>query len=467
MSVLVRNVELEGRRCDVRVVDTRVTEVGVGLDLRGAEPVEGHGGALVPGLTDHHLHLLALAADLRSVRCGPPVVRDATTLAAALATARLDEHGWIRGTGYHEDVAGLLTADDLDRLHGRHPVRLQHRSGAVWFLNSRAVDATALATADHPGIERDEQGRPTGRLWRADSWLRSRLPPAQPPDLADVGRRLTGFGITSVTDATPRLDQAGIDLVQRAGLPQHVRFLGAPLDGRTGVRAGPWKIVLADSGLPELAALVAEIHNAHRARRPVAVHCVTVEALFLLIAALGEAGVLPGDRIEHAAVVPAEALPLIRALGVRVVTQPGFLQDRGDMYALETPVEERGDLYRCRSLLESGVPLALSSDAPFGPLDPWRVMLSAVRREVPGGEVLGQDERITPRQALTAYLTPPDDPGGRPTRIVPGAAADLVLLHVPLAEALAAPAAELVRRVWIDGTLYQEETTGAPSRLTT
>src|SRR3546814_127200 len=267
-----------------------------------------------------------------------------------------------------------------------------------------------------------------------------------------------GFGITAVTDATPRLTPEQVDLLRSAQacgeLVQHVTLLGAPLD--VDVReprlwAGPWKIVLADSGLPALDQLVTEIRDAHAAARPVAAHSVTTASLLLLLAALDEAGSLPGDRVEHAAVVPPEVVPMLAERDLRVVTQPGFLADRGDRFAAGTPAAEHGDLYRCRSLLDAGIPVALSSDAPYGPADPWQVIAAAAGRRTPDGSVLGPAETITAADALDAYLAPADDPGGLPRRLQVGGVADLVLLDRPLEMALQAPSAEHVQSVFIGG----------------
>lgn len=79
--------------------------------------------------------------------------------------------------------------------------------------------------------------------------------------------------------------------------------------------------------------------------RPVAVHAVTREALVLTLVVLCEAGPAPGDRVEHAAVVPPELLPQIRELGVHVVTQPGFIAERGDTYAAEVEPDDLPHLY--------------------------------------------------------------------------------------------------------------------------
>ena len=65
---------------------------------------------------------------------------------------------------------------------------MQHRSGALWMLNSAACRALGLdAGADAPGVERDGRGRATGRLFRLDAWLRERLGEEALPDLAPVG----------------------------------------------------------------------------------------------------------------------------------------------------------------------------------------------------------------------------------------------------------------------------------------
>ncbi|MFC5948397.1 amidohydrolase family protein [Pseudonocardia lutea] len=436
-GLLLRNAEVGGRRVDVRVREGVVAAVAPTGTLPGPA-VQCDGGALLPGLVDHHVHLHALAAARRSVDCA------AHDLAAALDSAPADAHGWVRGTGYPGDE---LDARTLDALHPGRPVRVQHRSGALWILNSKAL--ADLGPLDHPGVERTPDGTPTGRLFRADDWLRARLPAVDLPDLTDLGRELAAYGITSVTDATPDLGTAAARAL--TAVPQRVTLLGLPLGvaAPPGAATGPLKIVLADSGLPGFDELVARIRAAHAAGRGVAVHSVTRESLVLLLAALDEAGRHPADRVEHAALVPEELVPALR--GLAVVTQPGFLADRGDRYRREVPADEHGELYRCRSLQRAGVPLALSSDAPYGPVDPWAVIEAARTRRTPDGAPLGPAEALTVRQALAAYLGSPDDPGGRPRRIVPGAAADLVLLDRPLDRALAAPSAELVRGTMIDG----------------
>jgi predicted amidohydrolase YtcJ len=425
-GLLILRAELEGRIADIDVRGGRIAEIaGIGeLRPRAAQTViDARGGALLPGLHDHHLHLLSPAA--ASVRCGPPDVTDRDGLALALRAA---PGGWVRGIGYHESVAGILDRRALDALVPDRPVRVQHRGGALWMLNSRALAELCLLE------EHDD-----GQLWRADALLRDRLGGRpgghEPPDLAAVGRRLASMGITGVTDATPELSDDTIRLLAGAALPQRLQLLGAPAGIRLpeGITAGPWKILPPDHEPPNLEALLAEVRRAHAAGRPVAIHAVTRESLVVALATLADAGPVRGDRIEHAAVAGPDLLPMLARVGPAVVTQPGFAAERADQYRRDMPETEHADLYRHASLLKAGIRVAASSDAPFASEDPWRTIAAAATRD------LAPAERVTPGQALDGLLSPLDDPGGAPRRIAVGAPADLCLLRVPLAEALSAP----------------------------
>jgi predicted amidohydrolase YtcJ len=431
-GVLIRAAEVDGRIVDVRIRDESVVAVGA-LRPESDETVhDAAGGALLPGLHDHHIHLLSLAAAARSVWCGPPDVRDEAGLARALAGA---PGRWLRGIGYHESVAGVPDRHVLDRLAPDRPVRLQHRGGALWVLNTLALTELDLIGA-----------APDGRLWRADDLLRARLGPGDPPDLAAVGRQLVGWGVTGVTDATPDLSTDTVDLLAGAGLPQRLLLLGAAQQ-RPRVEVGPVKVLPDDHEPPDWTGLRERIGRAHAVGRPVAVHSVTRESVVLTIAVLADVGVLPGDRIEHGAMIGVDVIPLLADLGVTVVTQPGLVSERAAEYRQAIPAAEHGDLYRYASLLRAGIRVAPSSDAPFATADPWRIMAAAARRE------LAPDERVSPRQVLDGFLAPLADPGGPPRRVVPGAPADLCLLRVPLATALSTPDAGHVAAAFCRGRL--------------
>lgn len=419
-GLLIANAEVEGvAGLDVRCRDGVIAEVGGGLRPSPSEQrLDADGGALLPGLHDHHIHLLALAATARSVACGPPTVTNREALREALRQA--PGSGWIRGVGYHESVAGLLDRRTLDQLEAERPVRIQHRSGKMWLLNSAAVRALGVDAPD-------------GQLFRSDARVRERLPEAAGvlSALADVSQRLASYGVTGVTDATPSNNTETLALYRRAGLRQRLQAMGDE-----SLPAGPLKILLDDAALPSFDTFCQRIERAHRRGRPVAVHCVTRTELVFTLSALGDVGTQRGDRIEHAAVADAAALALLRqARGERdhltVVTQPNFIAERGDAYRRDVPAEDQPYLYRGRGFLAADVPLGGGTDAPFGDPDPWRAMHAAVHRRTPSGTLLGPKEKLTPEEALALFTTPLEDPGGQPRQVVVGAAADLVLMNAP------------------------------------
>jgi predicted amidohydrolase YtcJ len=229
-----------------------------------------------------------------------------------------------------------------------------------------------------------------------------------------------------------RARRAG-DLPQRLGLMSH-HALAAPDDGAFFV--GPLKILLDDHDLPPLDDLLEAIADARSQDRRVAVHCVTAAELALTLAAFETAGALAGDRIEHGGMIPVEAVPAIVQLGLTVVTQPGFVFERGDRYLDEIDPGEHGDLYRCASLLAAGAPVASSSDAPYSALDPWAAMRAAAQRRTRTGRAIGLDERVSPARALGLYAGGFAAPGGPPRKVAPGHPADLCLLGAPLKAAL-------------------------------
>jgi predicted amidohydrolase YtcJ len=455
-DLLLRNVELGGRSgIDVRLASGRIVEIGERLSGPG-EDFDGRGGALLPGLHDHHIHLLATAAQAQSLRLERLVDADAFKLAVRAALAQRPAGAWLRATGYHERIAGDLDRDGLDRIAPDHRLRVQHQTGSLWILNSRALEATTAQGAP-PEAERDASGRLTGRIWRGDAWLRSQTA-ADPPDLAPLGARLAGFGITGLTDASATTEATAAEILaaaHRAGaLPQRLSLmsaapLAAPADGAFAV--GPVKVLLDDARLIELDDFIARIEAARPQRRPVAVHCVTAGELALTLAAFEIAGARAGDRIEHGGVIPVAAIPTLRRLGLTIVTQSAFVFERGDRYLAEVDPADQGDLYRCASLQTAGVPVAGSSDAPYAQPDPWAGMAAAVRRRTRSGQPIGQGERIDPAAALGLYLGAADDPGGPSRRVEQGAVADLCLLSRPIAEVLEAPEAARVAATLIDG----------------
>jgi predicted amidohydrolase YtcJ len=468
-DLVIVNAEVDGRLVDVAASGGVITSIGKAASARRRGDVttlDAAGAAVIPGLHDHHVHLAATAAARSSVDAGPPVVATSGELRNALRAAdrRQPPGEWLRAVGYHESVAGDLDRAALDGMVPDRPARVQHRSGAVWFVNSAGL--RLLGVDDSPngaepaGIEREPDGRATGRLFRLDEWLRERVS-GTVPDLAPLGRELAAAGVVGCTDATPWRSVADLRRFADAvrAMPQRVLAMAAPGvadDAAVSVPIAATKVVLADHELPALADIEAWFTDSHARGRPVAVHAVTAEALALAIAAWNAAGVLDGDRVEHAAVTPASAVGELARLRVRVVTQPGFVRARGDSFLEDVPPAEHQDLWRCASLIAAGIRTAAGSDAPHGPIDPWRSIATAGDRTTPSGRILGADERLDPEPALHLWLSELADPGGPPRTVRVGAVADVCMLDRPLASVIESPAVDAVVATIVGGEIaYQ------------
>ncbi|MFA7602730.1 MAG: amidohydrolase family protein [Novosphingobium sp.] len=464
--MLIRGAEVwEHGRADVRLAGERIAEVGTLATLPGEVIVDAAGGALLPGLHDHHIHLAGFAVRALSVPCGPPEVTTADDLAARL---RRPGSGWIRGIGYHESVMGLPDARTLDRLVPERPLRIQHRSGRLWLLNSMALAELLAHAPAPPGLDRQ-----TGHLFDEDRWLQAAMA-SHPPDFAGISTELARYGITGVTDMTPRNDAAMALHVARqretGALRQHCVLAGEPALADTAPgrwRLGPAKLHLHEAALPDFDEAVAFAMAAHRRQRAVAIHCVSeVELVFALAlleqAALNAGGPQPGDRIEHASVAAPELVARMAALGLAVCVQPHFVAERGDRYLADVEPRHHRDLYRLRTLAEAGIPLAGGSDAPFGGADPWQAMAAAVARRTREGRFVGAGEALTPEAALRLYLADPLDLA-RQRRIAPGEPADLCLLDQPWPAARENLASEAVRATFVSGRIVHQRVDQSPA----
>ena len=432
--LIQRATLLDGTVTDIRL-GAQIEELGQGLVAgKGEGVLYAGGGTVLPGLHDHHVHVRSAASALNSFFVGPPGVSTKAQLTQLLSNATPGPDGWIRAVGYHESVAGELDRAALDAVVPDVPVRIQHRSGALWILNSEALARVGLT--EHPD----------GRLRSADRGWSQALQQRE-TDLAELSRRITATGVTGVTDATPDLgaeDMVSLIVAHRRGeFRPRLHFLS------------PGKKILQDDHL-DLDSLTDWIAEHHRADRPVALHCVTAAQLVVAIAALRAAGSHPLDRIEHAAVVPDDNLADLADLselgGLTVVTQPNFVAERGDQYLADVPPAEHSQLWRVASLLKAEVRVALSTDMPFGHGDPWTAMRAAVYRTTPRGVVLGADECVSAREALTMFLGRSDQPD-RVRAVEAGQPGDLCVLTEPPETALAELDAGMVAATVIGGEL--------------
>lgn len=409
-----------------------------GLARRGVKVIDCQGQALVPGFIDAHCHLMAYASSLLAVDCGPRAVASIGDIARALRErARRTPPGqWIRAVGYDESTLSEKrhpSRRDLDEAVSTHPVRLDHRSGHACVLNSMALDRVGISagTPDPEGgvIDRDwSTGEPTGLLLEMSDFLSGRIPSLSDDELRQgmrmASQRLASLGVTSVQDATHsnsverwdafrRLKDEGVfapRITMMAGYERLDGFLERGLrfgSGDADLSLGAVKIMLTMSTgtlWPPAEELRRVALDARASGFQVAVHAVEAEAVAAAAEALAQAGGRGArGRIEHSSECPPHVLDKLRASGAVVVTQPAFVFYSGRRYLSEVSKEMQPWLYRLRSLLDAGLTLAASSDAPVVEPDPLVGIYAAVTRRTQTGEVVGEAERVSVSDALRMY----------------------------------------------------------------
>lgn len=414
-DLLIRNARSEGGgRISIGIAQGCIAAIGADLAAGGPE-YDARGMVASAGLHDHHLHLLATAARMESVDlAGCPGVDEAV---ARLRSSAREPGSWVRAIGYDERLAGVPDHRLLDSWLPDHPLRMQDRTGAYWFLNSAAI-AKLGAPPYPPCVECGANGAPTGSIWRGDAWLRERIG-GLPPSLKELGAKLAGWGVTAVTDAGASNGDAEAKLLAGA-MPQRLTIMGTEaLSAGPGYMLGPVKLLLDENDLPPLEATVSRVVAARTLGRKVAAHCVTLGELVYYLEALANAGgAQPGDRVEHGGMIAETLIGNLRTAGLTVVTQPNFIHDRGDRYIAQMQAFERGDLYRLGSLMRGGVRVLGGMDAPYGNPNPWIAIRAATDRRTAGGAVIGASEAIDRAAALSLYRSGP---------LVVGAPADLIL----------------------------------------
>ncbi|MBB6628160.1 amidohydrolase family protein [Nocardioides sp. KIGAM211] len=449
------------RPVDVLVVDGTVTAVGPALERPdGASVLDAGGRWLMPGLWDQHVHLAQWTlASQRLDLAGARSPEDATAMVAERVAAypEVPVIGWgHRSGGWERDV----TVSELDAVSGDTAVVLISGDGHHAWLNTTALMHLAMPVRDSVVREAEwfaaypRLATLVGNDGTSPEAYRRTLEHAA--SMGIVG--IVDFEFSGGAEEWAERWAAGADLLRirmatYADTLEHVIAAGL----RTGdtlpgcdARAtmGPLKIIsdgslntrtawccdpYADahrleypSGQPNLSGdeLRDLLGRAHGSGLEVATHAIGDAAVAEALAAYAETGAR--GSIEHAQMVNRDDVRAMARLGIRGSIQPAHLLDDRDLTEKIWP----GRAERCfafRWMLDDGVTLALGSDAPVSPLDPWLAIAAAVHRSADDREPWHAEQALTPREALAASVD------GQPTVAV-GSRGDLVLLDAdPLA----------------------------------
>jgi predicted amidohydrolase YtcJ len=432
MNLMITDVTIGDRAGRaVHVVDGRVAWLGDAADAPSAgRVIAGEGALLTPAFVDAHVHATATGLALTGLD-----LHSSVSLASATAAIRAhavgtpdgsllgtgwDETGWPEGRG--------LTRHDLDAVVGDRPAYL-----ARVDVHSATVSTALLDRI--PGIDGLPGFDPDGQL-RLDAHhaarqaaygavgdgqrgaaQRAALDAAAALGIGSLhemaGPEVSGAedlaGLLALAGERPGplvlgywgelAERGGLDVVRELGLTgaggdlfcdgafgSHTAALSSPYTDRPGT-SGALRF--------ETASLVHHVRACTEAGVQAGFHCIgdaavhqVLDAVGTVVDELGTAAVRAcRHRLEHLEMADDAVMDRMRAWGMVASVQPAFDAAWGGdagMYAERLGLERAAATNPFADLADAGVALALGSDAPVTPLDPWGGVHAAVDHRTPG-----------------------------------------------------------------------------------
>jgi predicted amidohydrolase YtcJ len=429
--------------------------------------IDAHGGAVVPGFNDSHVHFASGGLSLSEVN-----LLDATTAEEIAVKVRdwADAHAdrrWVLGRGWYYTAFpdGLPTRQMLDEIVPDRPAYLTAYDGHSGWANTVALKLAGItrATANPKNgvVVKDAKGEPTGVLKEsAMALVRDVLPkPERAQRLTAIRagiREAHRLGVTSVQNASGSAEEIDLwDELRRDGdlklrmyhsLSAGPGFTEADADRFEATRREHADDPLLKAGAVKLMADgVIETHTASMlepySNRPTkGMPNFTPEELNRIVAlldrrgwqvwihAIGDGGVRMAldaleaaakanptpargrrHRIEHIETIDPADVPRFGTLGVIASMQPFHANPdpgMGTVWTANIGDERASRAWLWNSISKAGGRLAFGSDWPVVTLDPRMGLQVGANRTSPTGEPEGGSipgERLPLAAIIDAY----------------------------------------------------------------
>ncbi|WP_119071856.1 amidohydrolase [Aggregatilinea lenta] len=450
------------------------------------------GRAVIPGLTDAHIHWEGVAHSLREIDLFEVPSKQEALRRVAEQARTVAPGEWLVGRGWTQDFwpdRAFPTAADLDAVAPNNPVYLMAKSWHAAWVNSDALKHAGITahTPDPAGgsIQRDASGQPTGLLLEGPAMLLAwnHIPAPTPEETADLMReaqqRAWAAGLTGLHDFDPpsclialqvlrERGEHGLRVVKNINVPwiEHAQALGLRWGfGDHWLRIGGLKI-FADGALGPRTAHMIEpyegepdntgiavtdkeemvelVSRASAAGLPSTIHAIgdravhdvldVYEAVRAEEAAAGIPHSARRHRIEHVQLIHPDDAGRLGQLGIIASMQP--IHATSDWEMAERYWGPRAKWsYNWRTQIDAGAVLAFGSDAPVEPFEPLKGIYAAVTRRRPDGspgpDGWYPDGRLDMDMTLRGFTQGPAYAAGLEHdlgTLAPGFLADLVVL---------------------------------------
>lgn len=444
----------------VWVENDRIREVGSFAALRALSPeatlLDLAGKCLLPGFVEAHIHVWKVGnlqthtLDLRGTTNIPELQERLRVFAAERPEAT-----WIQARGFNEAAmqeGRMPTREDLDAAIPDRPVLVQRTCAHILVLNTLALEAANITekTPIPPGgeIRLGTDGKPNGVLTETAQGLGFRAAPAfKAADYATMieaaTQTLLAHGFTTATDPGVMPDLLAVYQEMDAEKRLRMRFNVMPIrlpDGGTTALPLPERSTsdflevntvkfFADGGLSGKTSAVSRpyrdttteygvlrlppdffyelAHEPHEKGWKIATHAigdVAIEGILSTYERLyRETPSLARHRIEHLGLPRPDHLKRVAAAGIAVAPQPMFLRELGGNFRQYLDDAFLAQCYPIRSMLDAGIAVAFSSDAPVVKnIHPLENLHAAYFRRDRTGAVIAPGESVSVAEGLYA-----------------------------------------------------------------
>ena len=432
----------------------RIVDLGTNEEIllqwgrNGAKTIDLEGKTVLPGLIDSHLHISSVGINSQELDLSNVKTADALLESIFKWAVKVRPGEWILGRGWDENAfpdKRIPTIEELDKVSSDVPLFLPRICGHAFLVNSAALKICGY----HPEMNIPYGGtivldpttkKPNGLLLETASAIITKHIPEKSYDQLKSAlkaglQQATSLGLTSIHTNDPTylggarqtyklfdelINDDGIgprsnllidyeyleEMIasgMRTGFGNNKVMIGAiklfadgALGGRTAHLSAPYLDDPHNVGnaMYDNEVLFQLIRNIRLQDMPVAIHTIGDQALIDVLDNLDE--FKPSkyrDRLIHVSILNERLIQRLSEPHRIVDLQPKFVSSDYPWIEDRIGKQRASFAYPFKSLLDSGVICAGSSDAPIEPLNPLLGIHAAVTRRKAGEGHNGYNEK--------------------------------------------------------------------------